>query len=130
MAIFLSKAQVLTIGGTDVTRIVSVDVDINMDVVRAAIVDGTWEELAEGYKTATMTVNLAPQASDTALLGLFDVGDNGAIVWQPDGAGSTKMQFDATECIVTSVRNSGPVNGYFSTSVTLQLNDAAWSAQV
>lgn len=128
MAKFTGKDQTLSLGGNSITCLASVSMSEQVDIAMAECAGSTYKTKVAGLANATMTINLSLETNDTTMLGYFDPADTGAVIWLPAGAGTGKIQIDATNATVSSRNIDAPVNGIVAATFVLELDDVAISA--
>lgn len=123
MAKFTGKSMTLTFGGNTITCLQSVETSEAADVAMIECAGATAKEKVIGLTDAKMTVNLALNTNDNTLLGYFDIGDVGAVVFQPAGATAGNMKWTSTNGTCVSRTTSTAVNAFGAATFTLELDD-------
>lgn len=75
-----------------------------------------------GTKSAVFSVTLALAANDVTKINALAPGTTGAFVYKPAGSAIGKPKISAARGLVTSRPLSAPVNGVFTTDVTIRLD--------
>ncbi len=122
MAKYMGDAMTLTIGGTAITCLQSVNTSESIDTAVVACSAGTFKEPLTGQREASMTVVTALETDDVTQLGLYDPGDSGAIVFKPAGATAGDISISATTGRVSARTMPLSVNGFGTASFTILLD--------
>lgn len=130
MAKFTGKDMILTIGGNDITGLVSVNTSEAIDVYLVNVAAVADKVTVTGHKEASLAVNVLPETDDVTMLGYFDPGDSGAIVFKPVGAVSGSIQIDSTNGTVVSRDGPVSVDGLTAWSFNINLDDFAISVHI
>ena len=124
----LNSASVFTLGGNALSCLTSADVSESIDTLMSECVGQTYKATIVGLKTATKTVSGELENDDVAELGYFDPGDNGAIVFQPNGTTAGDIKITSTKGTVVSRDISTAGGSLTAVSITINLDDVTIAA--
>ena len=99
----LDNTSVFSIGGNALTCITEVNFDENADVyfAQCGAASGSVRQPIVGTAQVTGSITIELDADDVAELGYIDLGDSGALLFQPQGDVSGNLEISATTLTVT-----------------------------
>lgn len=124
----LNSASVFTLASNSLSCLVSADVSESIDTLMSECVGQTYKTTVVGLKTATITVSGEIDASDVTALGYFDLGDSGALVFQPAGTTTGMIKITSTKATVVSRDITTSGGSLAAVSITLNLDDLTLAA--
>lgn len=124
----LNSASVFTLASNSLSCLVSADVSESIDTLMSECVGQTYKTTVVGLKTATITVSGEIDASDVAALGYFDLGDSGALTFQPAGTTAGMIKITSTKATVVSRDITTSGGSLAAVSITLNLDDLTLAA--
>jgi hypothetical protein len=123
---FIGKTMTLTLGGTSIPCLQSVEFSEDIEEMQYQCPDSDTTLTLTGVKNITMTANilLDKGATGNTTLGAIDVNDTGAVVFHPEGpTGAGKLRYNSTLGTVTSRQTSFGINSITAVTINIRLDN-------
>lgn len=126
MASKMGYQSKLSIGGTDIPYVTSIDISEDIDNAMSNLMNQPHKKVLTGNQSTILTANLElpTGASGVTLWGTtLARGASGAIIYQPFGTTTGDVKITSTKGTVLGRTQQTPVNGIIAATVTIQLDD-------